>query len=204
MSNASTNFQIVGSDDFPEYPISVNDRLDAHYFLQWNLSLWDQSDFRKKCDPEVGWYGLNLFFIAHKQLPIGTLSTDEEILAHDLSISVAHWRKLMSYEITPLQNWHRVRCDNGQIRWAHHVCLAVAEKAIKSRRAYITKASDERLRKRMGTIKAHLAENVPGGKMIAQNETQMGKINDWIEENYPGGNATSKRIFEAWEALSCM
>ena len=33
MNNATTNFQIVGSDDFPEYPISVNDRLDAHYFL---------------------------------------------------------------------------------------------------------------------------------------------------------------------------
>ncbi|MBL3563364.1 glycoside hydrolase family protein, partial [Rhodovulum sulfidophilum] len=37
----------------PDYPISSEDRLDSHFFVQWNLKRWRKSEFRQLAEPEV-------------------------------------------------------------------------------------------------------------------------------------------------------
>ena len=200
--SAGAHLQPVETNDLPEYPISCQERLDSHYFLQWNLKRWRGSEFRKKVDPEVGWHGFNLFCIAQDATPVGTLPVDDVQLAFDLHLPLEQWRALMKREVTPLHGWYRVLCDNGEIRLAHAVVTEVAVTALNSKRANAQRNADERMRKRIQTISKSLSDNVPGGKNIARNDEWLNKISDWVDATYPGGSATTKRIIEAWEALS--
>jgi hypothetical protein len=202
MSYRLQTLEPVSVDDIPDYPISVHDRLDSHYFLQWNLKRWRGSDFRKKAEPEVGWYGFQLFCIAQDQSPIGTLPCDDNLLAFDLNLTLERWLALLERKVNPLHGWYKVRCDNGEIRWAHEVVTEVAEAALKSNRHNAAKHADERKRKRIGTIRHHLTNTIAGGRAAAQSEVLLSQIDEMIERQHPGGSATAKRIIEAWETIS--
>lgn len=192
----------VDAGELPLYPISVEDRLDSHFFLQWNLKRWRASEFRRKAEPDVGWYGMQLFFIAQDETPIGTLPCDDRQLAYELHLPLEKWQNLCQREISPLHNWSRVMCSNGEIRYAHPVVQAVAVEALGSKRRNATKNADDRMRKRMKSIRENLTTKIPGGGRIAENDEMVNRLSDWIEDTYPGGSATVKRIHEAWEALS--
>ncbi|MGB0661310.1 MAG: hypothetical protein ACPGNV_14190 [Mangrovicoccus sp.] len=199
---ATPQVKLIDTQELELYPISASDRLDSHYFLQWNLKRWRGSEFRKTCDPEVGWYGFQLFCIAQDGSPIGTLPCDDKQLAFDLNLPLEKWQALIRRDVTPLHGWYQVQCDNGELRYAHPVVTEVAVEALASKRRNASKNADERMRKRLGTIAQNLKVNIPGGARIAQNEELINRISDWIENAYPGGSATVKRIQEAWEALS--
>ncbi|MER5173363.1 hypothetical protein [Thioclava kandeliae] len=197
-------FSVVSEDGLPDYPISALDRLDSHYFVTFNLKRWRGSEFRRGAytDPEVGFFGMELFWAAQDETPIGTLPCDDESLAFLLRMPVARWRELSSRVVTPLHGWQPVQCDNGQRRLAHPVVTAVALEALGSKRRNDAKHADDRMRKRLGTIAGHLAKSIPGGARIAESEERLNAISDWIEAAYPGGSATLKRIREALEDLS--
>lgn len=204
MTASVRNVELLDVHDLPEYPISSKDRLDSHYFLQWNLKRWRGSEFRKKAysDPEVGWYGFELFCMSQDETPIGTLPHDHSQIAFGLHLGLDRWKSLMKRELSPLHGWEEVLCDNGEIRYAHPVVTEVAVEALGSKRRNTAKNADERMRKRIGTISDNLSKNIPGGARVAKNDELLNRISDWIEEKYPGGSATVKRIQEAWEALS--
>ncbi len=44
--------QPVPTDDLPEYPLGIEDRLDSHYFMAWERRRWLNSDMRLKGTPE--------------------------------------------------------------------------------------------------------------------------------------------------------
>ena len=92
---AAPQVQLIDTQELELYPISASDRLDSHYFLQWNLKRWRGSEFRKTCDPEVGWYGFQLFCIAQDGSPIGTLPCDDKQLAFDLNLPLEKWQALI-------------------------------------------------------------------------------------------------------------
>lgn len=200
----SAAVKLVDMGDMEEYPISSRDRLDSHYFLQWNLKRWRGSEFRKRAysDPEVGWYGFELFCMSQDETPIGTLPCDDSQLAFGLHISLEKWQSLARRELSPLHGWYKVVCDNGEVRFAHPVVTEIAIEALGSKRRNAAKNADERMRKRLATISHNLAKNVPGGSRIAKDDELINRLSDWIDEKYPGGSATVKRIQEAWEALS--
>lgn len=203
--NFGAQLELVGSaDDLPEYPISHRDRLDSHYFLQWNLKRWRGSDFRRRAydDPEVGFYGFELFCQSQDETPVGTLPMDDAQLAFCLHLSLEKWRSLCKRDLSPLHGWSPVLCDNGQTRLAHPVVTEIALDALGSRQRNIARAADDRLRKRMHTIRRHLSANIAGGSRSARDDDLIGRINDWIERAYPGGSATVGRVKEAWQALS--
>jgi hypothetical protein len=204
MGNPASTIQIVDASDLPDYPISADDRLDSHYFLQWNLKRWRGSEFRKKAysDPEVGWYGFELFCMSQDETPIGTLPCDDAQLAFGLHLPLERWQALKGRDLSPLHGWDPVRCDNGEVRYAHDVVTEVALEALGSKKRNAAKNADDRMRKRINTISDNLAKNIPGGARVAKNEEVLNRISDWIEFAYPGGSATLKRIFEAWESLS--
>lgn len=199
---SASQIRLVEDGERDVYPISADDRLDSHFFLQWNLKRWRGSEFRKKADPEVGWYGLQLFFIAQDGTPIGTLPCDDQQLAFDLNLPLERWMSLKARDVSPLHGWYQVPCDNGEVRWAHPVVTEIAFEAINSKRRNKAKNADDRMRKRIGTIATTLKENIPGGKHIASSEERINGISDWIEQAYPGGSATTKRIKEALDELS--
>jgi hypothetical protein len=192
----------VDDAELPEYPISASDRLDSHFFLQWNLKRWRASEFRRKADPEVGWYGMQLFMIAQDETPVGTLPNDHEQLAYELRLPLEVFRKLLDRSPSPLHKWGKVICDNGEIRLAHPVVTEVAVQAVGSKRKNAEKNAEDRMRKRLNTIKDALLNKIPGGSRAAQSTDSLNRISDWIAVAYPGGSCTEKRVREAWEAIS--
>jgi hypothetical protein len=174
----------VDTDDLPDYPISAEDRLDSHYFLQWNLKRWRNSDFRKKADPDVGWYGFQLFCIAHDCAPIGTLPCDDVLLAFDLNLPLEKWRALLGRAITPLHGWYKVRCDNGEIRLAHEVATLVAEKALESKKSNETAVERRKQNKRLSDLEA-MVERI-GAKQLLKSAGFLERFDDWLIQHHPG------------------
>lgn len=203
MTVKSSSIHLVDDPTLERYPISSHDRLDSHYFVVWNLKRWRGSDFRKAAykDPEVGWFGMELFFLSQDETPVGTLPCDDESLAFLLRMTVARWKDLASRAESPLHGWYKVLCDNGKVRFAHPVVKDVAVEALDSKRRNSAKNADDRMRKRLGTIAQHLLKSIPGGGRIAESEEQLNAISDWIDGAYPGGSATQKRVREALNAI---
>ncbi|WP_420014058.1 hypothetical protein [Tateyamaria sp.] len=184
MGNQSTAIQLVEAGDIEEYPISAGDRLDSHYFLQWNLKRWRGSEFRKKADPEVGWFGFQLFCIAQDGSPIGTLPCDDQQLAFDLNLPLERWQALLKRDITPLHGWRKVQCDNGEIRFAHPVVTEVAVEALGSKKRNAAAAEQRRLNKRLADLR-DMIERI-GAKQLLTNPGFIERFNDWLERHHGG------------------
>lgn len=184
MSSSATHLRPVGSEDLPEYPISACDRLDSHFFIQWNLKRWRKSVFRQLADPEVGWAGFQLFCEAHDETPVGTLPTDERLLARAANVSVEKWKDLCARPISPLHNWHRVRCDNGAIRLAHEVVTLTTQEALKGHRRNRDNLEQGRRGKRIKDLRAMIEDRI-GAKQLLREGGFLECFNDWLEDRYP-------------------
>lgn len=176
--------KVVGSDGMPEYPISSQDRLDSHYFLQWNLKRWRGSEFRKKADPEVGWYGFQLFCIAQDGSPIGTLPCDDQQLAFDLNLPLEKWQALLKRDVSPLHGWSKVQCDNGEVRMAHDVVTEVALAALGSKRRNMAAVEARRVNKRLADLRDML-ERI-GARQLLARPNFIESFNDWLDDNHEG------------------
>lgn len=176
--------QPVSIDDLPEYPISAEDRLDSHFFIQWNLKRWRKSSFRNLAEPEIGWFGFLLFCESHDETPVGTLPTDERLLARALGITVERWQSLCRRDITPLHNWSKVMCDNGEVRLAHPVVTEVALEALKSSRKNKSDRDDRKRAKRIKDL-AEMVEKRIQAPQLLRNPGFVDRFNDWLEARYP-------------------
>ena len=203
MTRPAEHLRAVEDGDLPVYPVATSERLDSHYFVQWNLRRWNASDFRRRAydDPEVGFYGLDLFFLAHQQAPVGTLPCDPAALAFLLRMPLGRWQQLVSRELTPLDGWFQVVTDLSEVRLAHPVVTEVVIEALASKRRNAQSNADARLRKRLGQIAKVLREQIEGAKHIAKSDQQVNAISDWLEQAYPGGSVTQKRVYEALMVL---
>ena len=180
----ATGLQLVDGNEIDIYPISASERLDSHYWMRWNLKRWRGSEFRKKADPEVGWFGFQLFCIAQDGTPIGTLPCDDQQLAFDLNLPLERWKALLERKITPLHGWHRVQCDNGEIRLGHKVVMLVAQEALKSRRQATERAEKRKLNKRHIDLQ-DMVERI-GAKQLLADPAFIERFNEWLEEHYEG------------------
>lgn len=70
-----------GSDDVFNYPIPSTERLESHYFITFHYRRWLKSEFRNLADLDVRAVGFDLFCEAQDEAPVGTLPTDERLLA---------------------------------------------------------------------------------------------------------------------------
>lgn len=197
MIESARSVQLVDADELDIYPISASERLDSHYFVQWNLRRWDDSDFRKAGykDPEIGFYGLELIFRSHKGSPIGTLTCDDEKLAFDLHISLEKWNALKKRDPSPLHNWKRVVCDNGEIRYAHPVVTLVAQEALKSSRSNAAKSQKRAQTKRLNDLR-EMIERI-GAKQLLANPGFVERFNEWLERHREGEYRREAMIREA-------
>ncbi|UWQ29903.1 hypothetical protein [Leisingera sp. M523] len=184
MNAHARHLQPIDAEALDEYPISASDRLDSHYFLQWNLKRWRASEFRRKADPEVGWYGMQLFFIAQDETPIGTLPCDDDQLAYELRVPLEKWKALTERKFSPLHNWARVRCDNGEIRWAHPVVTEVAVEALKSKRKNQSNQEQRTRNKRLKDLQVMIENRIGAGQLLRA-AGFLERFNDWLEDRYP-------------------
>ncbi|HCO91087.1 MAG TPA: hypothetical protein DIT40_08955 [Alphaproteobacteria bacterium] len=186
MTRSDRVLQVVAQEDLPEYPISASDRLDSHFFLQWNLKRWRASDTRRKAyaDPEVGFYARELFDMSQDETPVGTLPCGDEAVAFLLRLPVAKWRELAARDVTPLHGWYRVICDNGEIRLAHDVVTEVAKEALKSKRKNAANAEQRRRAKRIADLR-DMIERI-GATQLLKNPAFLDRFNDWLEDNFDG------------------
>lgn len=195
MKAQTVALSVVDTAACEDYPISASDRLDSHYFLQWNLKRWRGSEFRKKADPEVGWYGFQLFCIAQDGSPIGTLPCDDQQLAFDLNLPLERWQALLKRDVTPLHNWQPVRCDNGEIRLANPVVTEVALEALKSKRQNAEKTERRKRAKRIADLREKI--EAIGASQLLKNATFLDRFNDWLEEHYDGVQRRQPMVREA-------
>lgn len=179
-------FRVVDIDEIEVYPISSAERLDAHFFVAWNLKRWRGSDFRRHAynDPEVGFFGVELFHIAQDETPVGTLPCDDEALAFLLRMPVGRWRELKARDVSPLHGWRMVACDNQQTRLAHPVVTEVALAALKSKRNNDVNREDRKRAKRLKDLQTMIEERIGAGQLL-RHPGFLDRFNDWLEDVYP-------------------
>ncbi|KIC42225.1 hypothetical protein RA27_02205 [Ruegeria sp. ANG-R] len=152
MGEAAAHMRLVDSEDLFEYPIRTGERLESHFFMTWRFDRWMHSEFRLLADKEVRAVGFDLFCIAQKESPVGTLPLDERLLARLVGETLDEWRRLMERPVTPLYNWKECRCDNGQMRLYHPVVLEIAQEALGLRDDKMAKREADRERKRIAEL----------------------------------------------------
>lgn len=193
----------IDPESLPEYPISSECRLDSHYFMQFNLDRFERSNFRKKSyrDPEVGFFGLELFFKSHGETPLGTLPADDDSLAFLLGLPLEKWMALKGRDFNPLYNWSPVLCDNGEIRLGHKVVREVMEAALRGHQEY--KASNEV--KAVYARRKRLVESLREsgcGDDLCTDEFAVGWLDDWLTENHVGQRRMPQLRHSIGRALS--
>ena len=197
--SSSKAIQLVDADDLEEYPIATDQRLESHFYVEMHFRRWLNSRFCLLAEPEVGFYGFNLFFVSQDQSPVGTLPVDDRLLAKYLNIDIERWRGLCKREISPLYNWSKVRCSNGEIRWAHPVVTEMALKALGSKRKNAEAKAKARERKRLKDL-TQMLERI-GAKRLVANAGFVELLDAWLIEHRPECNRTEPVIREALNVI---
>lgn len=196
---ASPSIQLIDASDIEEYPIPTDQRLESHFYVEMHFRRWLNSRFCMLADPEVGFYGINLFFVAQDQSPVGTLPIDDRLLAKYLNIDIDRWQSLCGREISPLYNWKKVRCSDGEIRWAHPVVTEMAVKALGSKRKNAADKAKARERKRLKDL-TQMLERI-GAKRLMSNPGFVERLDAWLVQHRPDSNRTEPVVREALDVI---
>lgn len=174
-------------ESLPEYPISSVERLDSHYFMQFNVDRYGHSDFRRKAhrDPEVGFFGFELFFKSHGEAPLGTLPRDDDALAFLLNMPLERWLSLKDRSFNPLYNWSPVRCDNGKVRLAHPVVTEVMQAALRGHHEHKASNEDKAVYARRRRLVDVLRQCGCSEDMCAD-DVAVAWVDEWLLENHVG------------------
>ena len=127
--------RVVSTDDLPEYPLGIEDRLDSHYFMAWERRRWLNSDMRLKGTPECRALYFDLINIAYDQTPVGTVPQDLETLAKLLLVDPGHFRSLCKLDYGPLHKWTPCICEGGEVRLMHPMVLRSLTEALSRKEA---------------------------------------------------------------------
>ena len=169
----------------PEYPVELIDaRMTSDYFTMFWHDRWLNSELHLTAPLDVQGAALNLFFIARKQNPIGSLPDNDAMLSKLLRIDLAAWVDLRQRSVGPLHNWSPYRVD-GKIVLGHPVVIEVAMDALNRRS--IREASNAE--KAVNTRLKRLAEAmlaIGGAEGLVNDKVLMGRIDAWLLENHRG------------------
>ncbi len=176
--------RLFDTGTLPEYPIPVDERLESHYFVSFWFNRWLNSDFRLRASAEVRAFGLDLFFIAQNQSPVGTLPTDEVVIAKLLMIDLAHWKDLCKREITPLYNWTPCRCGN-KVRLMHPVVTEQAQDAIARREARQASNSQKAVYQRVRRLRDALGD-LGCSRDVLNDDLLIERLDGWLLQHCTG------------------
>ncbi|MDN3711640.1 hypothetical protein QWZ10_07020 [Paracoccus cavernae] len=176
MSTQIRSLQPVSIDDLPDYPLTVEDRLDSHYFVPWERRRWLNSDMRLRGTPECRALFFDLINISYDQAPVGTLPNDHELLAKLLMVDAGHFSQLCRLEFGPLHKWHLVHCGE-EVRLAHPMVLRTLQEAIARREDNRAKNDAANVAKRIQRLRITLTAY---NKDIGANDAAVRWIDEWM------------------------
>lgn len=191
----------TSDEDMFEYPITSDDRLDSHHFIAFNYREYQGSDFRQLATPDVRGIALDLICAAQDQSPVGTLPTNELILASLVKVSLDAWRDLSSRQVGPLAEWRQCRCDDGRIRLYNPSLLKVTLKAVKSRDQSLENLASDRERKRLADLPAKI-QRAGGTERMVQDQAFVMRVDQFLLDHFPNKNRTVAVMRMALEQLS--
>lgn len=190
---------IDGGEIF-DYPIPSDERLDNHDFMAVEFRRYMESDWRPLADVGVRGAFLELMFVAYASTPVGTLPTDERILARKLCVSFEVWDALTKYEFGPLFGWQRCLCDSGEIRLYHPDVLRIVKKAVKLRDGKMERREAERERKRLTQLPQQMAA-AGATKAMCENQAVVCRLDAFLLENFQGKQRRVNVVQCAMEAM---
>ena len=173
-----TALQVLAGGEMEQYPLSVDDRLDSHYFMAWERRRWLNSDMRLRGTPECRALFFDLINIAYDQAPVGTLPDDRDLLAKMLLVDSSHFQQLCRLEYGPLHKWRRVQCG-AEIRLAHPMVLRSLQEAIARRDDNRAKNDAANLAKRLQRLRITL---MAYNKDIGGNDAAVRWIDEWLSD----------------------
>lgn len=185
MTSASP-FQVVGGNNpLPEYPVELCDaHLTSDYFTLFWHDRWLASKLHLKAPLAVQGAALNLFFLARKQSPVGSLPADEELLARLLRVDLADWRGMMAQPITPLHKWTKF-CHGDEVVLGHPVVIEICMDALTKREE--RKASNEGKAVNMRQKRlAEMMQEMGCVQAMCQDKVLIERLDAWLMENHHG------------------
>ncbi len=167
------------------YPAELCDpRLTNDYFTMFWHDRWLSSRMHLTASMAVQGAALNLFFLSRKQIPVGSLPSDEKLLARMLRVSEEDWRGMMAQEITPLHHWREFEHE-GEIVLGHSVVIEVALDALDKREA--RKASNEERAVRVRIARLIETMRDAGCSKEACGDSRLVEwLDGWLLENHRG------------------
>jgi len=192
----------VPTGEMEQYPLTVEDRLDSHYFMAWERRRWLNSDMRLRGTPECRALFFDLINIAYDQAPVGTLPNDLELLARLLMVDHSHFQQLCRLEYGPLHKWYPVKCGS-EIRLAHPMVLRSLQDAIARREDNRAKNEAANAAKRLQRLRITVSGY---HKDLAANDAAVRWIDEWLQKEGCEYRSASwlERAISAWADHSFM
>lgn len=167
------------------YPDELCDpKLTNDYFTAFWHDRWLSSCTHLTATMAVQGAALNLFFYARKQVPVGSLPSDQTVLARMLRVSEEEWRGMMAQPITPLHNWTEYAYGGG-IVLGHPVVIEVAQDALDRREARKVSNDAKAVAQRQMRLVALMREHGCAPPVCAD-RTLVAWLDDWLLENHRG------------------
>ncbi|MEH6521207.1 hypothetical protein [Sulfitobacter sp.] len=201
MSEAASSIRLVNDPDVFEYPIPSTERLESHSWFPMHFRRWLKSEFRNLADPDVRSAAIDLFCQAQDEAPVGTLPTDERLLAKLAGLTLEEWNRLTGKPIGPLYGWAMCQCDNGQARLYHKTILEVTKEKLGMREDHLDKLEAERERKRLKALPERIVR-AGGSTRMAEDAAFILQFDQFLEDNYPGQQRRPLLIRKALEEWS--
>lgn len=177
----------------PVYPIPADLRLTTHFFMAFHFDRWLNSRFRAIASPTVKCYALDLWCLAQKQTPVGTLPDDDRELAFLLHLEPAGWAGLKAMDPNPLYGWDRVLVG-AEVRLAHPMVTEVLLDAISQRERRAAAAEADRRAKRLLRLRDLAKRAGMTDRMQAADPELLERLDEWLLRHCTG----SARRTEAW------
>lgn len=171
--------------ELPEYPEDLCDpRLTSDYFTMFWHDRWLSSTLHLAAPLDVQGAALNLFFLARKQVPVGSLPVDDLILSRLLRVDLGVWRGLMAQPITPLHNWRRYQYQDAEV-WGHPVVIEVARDALNKREHRKASSEAKAVTQRQMRL-ADAMRDLGCDKSMCADRVLVERLDAWLVENHHG------------------
>lgn len=183
--NARQNFDVVEVTALPEYPVELVDaRLTSDYFTMFWHDRWLNSELCLTAPLDVQGAALNLYFIARKQNPVGSLPDNDDMLAKLLRVDLATWQDLRGRRISPLHGWSSYTV-NGKRVLGHSVVIEVALDAL-TKRVAREASNDERAVKMRQVRLREAMIDIRCDVTLTNDKILIERMDAWLMENHIG------------------
>ncbi|ETX26420.1 hypothetical protein, partial [Roseivivax isoporae] len=178
----------VDAGSLPDYPLSVEERIDSHYFLTWERRRWLSSDMRLRGTPECRAYYFDLICLSFDHSPLGTLPADLATLARMLMVDPTHFAQLCKLDYGPLHRWSLYRCDNGEVRYGHAYVTRTLQEALSRREDNRARTEAANVAKRLQRLRATVA----GLHLdLSKNDAAIRWMDEWLTQQGCAKRSTS-------------